>query len=327
MTLKMPPRRRSHVASKYLKTGEYDFSMKNKDNKLGKGAFGEVYKITRTVKGEKTDVAMKFILQSLNDAAKQKDYMREVEVLALFDHPTLLNLIGFTIPMGQDSGIMLATPYLCNGNLHNVMKLVYAGRAPDGFNETKKSCCALGIAVGMMLIHQKNVIHRDLKSENVLLDDDFYPVIADFGLSKILSANDAENKTIQMTLNKGTPLYMAPELFEGDIHYTQKVDVYAYAMILYELCTGLTPFQDKGDLKKYTLMSYVTQNIRPTIYPEVPNSYRELMEACWDNNPDNRPSFEDIIRRVKDTDLLIFDGADIDEYQDYESRILEGIDI
>lgn len=146
-----PPKR--HVASFYMKLSEYDLTQKTNANFLGRGSFGDVYKIPRNYRGKKTEVAMKFMNAPLNTPQAQRDYIREVEILSCLSHPTLLPLIGYTIP--NEQGVLLATPYMKNGNLHEVMKKVYQGGAPDGWDDTKKSCCALGIAVGMMIIHKK----------------------------------------------------------------------------------------------------------------------------------------------------------------------------
>jgi serine/threonine protein kinase len=190
------------------------------------------------------------------------------------------------------------------------------------WNDTKRSIVAIGVAIGMKFIHSCNVIHRDLKPENVLLDNRFWPRVADFGLSKIMSLGSEQvTHAVTMTMNLGTPLYMAPELFDG-ADYTTSIDVYAFAMFLYELCTQAKPFREKGEMKRFSLAKYVTEGERPTIPDYVPENYRLLMQACWDHVPANRPTFHEIVDRMLEQDArheykFLFEGADVNEYEEY----------
>lgn len=318
----MTPPRKIIFQTYYLKFEQYDMTHKVEANKIGEGSYGVVYKIPRSYRGEDSMVAMKFLTHALDDFLKQKDFFREIEILARLNHPTLLKLIGFSLPMASNPDVILATPYMKNGNLRSALDKFYSNQEQYGFTRVKKSCCALGIAVGMMIIHKENMIHRDLKTENILLDDNFYPIIADFGISRILSISDGDN--INMTMNRGTALYMSPELIKGE-QYTQKVDVYAYAMILYEICTGKIPFQDILNIGTYNIQNKVIDNIRPTIPDDVPENYQNLIKICWDPDPNVRPSFEEIVNQVTNTDLLVFNDDDLDEYQAYEAKILERI--
>ena len=93
----------------------------------------------------------------------------------------------------------------------------------------------IGISIGMKYLHDNGIVHRNLKPSNVLLDENLYPKIADFGTSWLLDEN-----VTQLTNCIGTPIYMAPEVAEDDI-YTFKVDVFSFSMILYELYTNSRP--------------------------------------------------------------------------------------
>jgi serine/threonine protein kinase len=112
-------------------------------------------------------------------------------------------------------------------------------------------------------IHSHSVIHWDLKTENVLLDSDFYPHVANLGLSKIMPMGEEQvKKAVQMTMGVGTLRYVAPELFEeGTDPYTTAVDVYAYGMFLYELCTAVKPFEKKGEEKRFVLSNHIVDGL------------------------------------------------------------------
>ena len=162
----------------------------------------------------------------------------------------------------------------------------------------------------MFFLHENNSEHRDLKPANILLDEYYYPHISDFGISKILS--DGENK--KQTLRDSTPAYTAPEILNNDDHYTIKVDVYSFGIILFETITNSIPFQEQND---NSIIANVTKGKRPQ-FPEnvpIPPSLKNLIQRCWDGNAKNRPSFETIYKslafNIKD---LMKDRGECDYY-------------
>jgi len=160
---------------------------------------------------------------------------------------------------------------------------------------------ARDVACGMNYLHTSDppIIHRDLKSLNLLLDatlekfsDRFTIKIADFGLAKTQDLNNAEKMTGLM----GTYHWMAPEIFDNK-NYTIKADVFSYGVVLWEICSRETPYQN---LKSpAAIMKYVTvEKGRPDltkIPKNCPLPLVELMVKCWDHDPDNRPSFEEVL--------------------------------
>lgn len=103
-----------------------------------------------------------------------------------------------------------------------------------------KYICLIGISNAMKYLHQQGIIHRDLKSDNVLMDEYFYPKICDFGLSRIFP----ESLSSSITSCIGTPIYMAPELFDEEVHYTKKIDVFAFAILAYEIISEKVPYHE-----------------------------------------------------------------------------------
>ena len=146
----------------------------------------------------------------------------------------------------------------------------------------------LEIAQGMEYIHDWEIIHRDLKSANVLLNDNFDCFLTDFGLSR---ATDQ-----RMTLNLGTVFWMAPEVFSGDGTYTKSVDVFSFGVLLWEIVTRETPY---NDLPSWSVPDKVIAGERLTIPSSCPIELKNLIESCWHQNPSRRPTFSQIVEIVK----------------------------
>jgi hypothetical protein len=147
-----------------------------------------------------------------------------------------------------------------------------------------------------------------MKSLNVLLDANNRIRICDFGFSR----HAAEDS--QMSQNIGTPHWMAPELLAKKTAYTSKIDVYAYGIVLWELATGQTPY---FGMEGPAIIAHVAmEDLRPTLPTEINPGMRDLISQCWDRNPDVRPTFEEIVRRIQSTEAM-FNGcnsADLLEY-------------
>ncbi|KAK8838287.1 hypothetical protein M9Y10_035710 [Tritrichomonas musculus] len=107
--------------------------------------------------------------------------------------------------------------------------------ADNNWSPTKKYIYLLGISDAMRFLHKSGILHRDLKPQNILVD---------FGLSKCFANSLTNSMQFSMTGQIGTPLYMAPEMFEDEEHFGPAVDVYAFALLAYEIVTGKEPFSE-----------------------------------------------------------------------------------
>lgn len=152
---------------------------------------------------------------------------------------------------------------MSRGSLRSLLDLEYKSQSPIEWTSTMKYINLLGIAIGMEYLHSLKIVHRDLNPDNILLDENFYPHICHFGLSKMLNENLSQ-KVIES--EAGTPAYMAPEIIKRE-DFTFKIDVYSFSIIAYELITGSCPIRE-------TDLSQIKQNITKGKRPDlskVPN--------------------------------------------------------
>jgi serine/threonine protein kinase len=138
------------------------------------------------------------------------------------------------------------------------------------------------VASDLKIIHSQKIIHRDLHSGNILLDNLYSAYIADLGLSASISTESGGVF--------GILPYIAPEIFYGN-SYTLKSDIYSFGIIMWEISSG-RPVPGGHDSIQFQIQ--VCDGLRPTIIENTPQCYVNLMKRCWDGNPNNRPLAEEI---------------------------------
>src|SRR6266540_3135313 len=144
------------------------------------------------------------------------------------------------------------------------------------------------IVVGLNHLHNQKIIHRDFHSGNTLYENEWDVVISDLGISK--SSIDNDNDEIY-----GVISYMAPEILQGK-EYTMASDIYSFGMIMWELITGRMPFWNQNN--DIELLIKICKNFRPPIIKNTPRYYIELMQECWDSDPNKRPTALNIYERL-----------------------------
>ena len=201
-------------------------------------------------------------------------------ILIQCNNPFLLDFIGFS----AEPKLSIVTSFMRQGSLWDILH-----RYPESISPTQKTNIAIGIAHGMRYLHSKGIIHRDLKSPNILLDNRLFPYISDFGLGRIIEK--AIEGLPPMTSCAGTPNWMAPEQISTE-NYGFAVDVYSFGMILYELATCRYPFEG---LKSHEIFNLVSTGRRPELPQNLHGTpLEDLIQRCWDQDPNQRPNFDQI---------------------------------
>jgi serine/threonine protein kinase len=255
--------------------------------RLGHGAFGDVCRVTDAATGK--CYARKEIPNYDRDAgflpSGRELFARETSTQCNARHRALLSLRAVSLDYEADRPTAyLYTDFCARGALSSSMK--------GGLSATQKMVIAVGVALAMQYLHAHEIIHRDLKPDNVMLDDQFRPLVADFGFAKYINPGRSGSRTMDV----GTPGYMAPEMLDsvdGASGYDLSVDCFSYAMLLFVLLTGKTPaagFSLRGEMM---IHQKIVNGERPPFPVDlgIPQRLVELVTRLWDQKPSGRPNF------------------------------------
>ncbi|XP_011006671.1 PREDICTED: serine/threonine-protein kinase HT1-like [Populus euphratica] len=255
----------------------------NMGTAFAQGAFGKLYR--GTYNGE--DVAIKILERPENipetSQVMEQQFQQEVMMLANLKHPNIVRFIG---ACQKPMVWCIVTEYAKGGSVRQFLTRRHNRAVPLKLAVQQ----ALDVARGMAYVHGLGFIHRDLKSDNLLIAADKSIKIADFGVARI------EVQTEGMTPETGTYRWMAPEMIQHR-PYTQKVDVYSFGIVLWELITGSLPFQNMTAVQ--AAFAVVNKGVRPIIPNECLPVLSDIMTRCWDANPEVRPPFTEIVRMLE----------------------------
>lgn len=271
---------------------------------IGRGAFGEVFK----GKWRGSLVAVK----KLRITSTREDFIegfeREIALMCMLRAPNILQFLGSAF---DPPNVIIVMEYMPRGSLHDILHdrkiSIEWPRVLDMMADTAK---------GMTYLHKCRppVIHRDLKSHNLLVDEYWNVKVCDFGLSTVLRDSDGEDTSRDMNVSDGTakfigtPYWTAPEVLTN-LNYTLKADVYSFGIVLWECITREDAY---AGMQTYEVICAVAkEGLRPTIPQGIPHPYVYLMKRCWDESMDSRPHFQEILNELEEMKAYGWKGEPI----------------
>lgn len=234
----------------------------------------------------------------------EQQFKSEVDLLSRLYHP---NIVQFIAACKKPPVYCIITEYMSQGTL----RMYLNKKEPYSLSTETILRLALDISRGMEYLHAQGVIHRDLKSNNLLLNDEMRVKVADFGTS-CLETQSQESKG-----NMGTYRWMAPEMTK-EKPYTRKVDVYSFGIVLWELTTCLLPFQ--GMTPVQAAFAVAEKNERPPIPASCQPALAHLIKRCWAANPAKRPDFSYIVSALEKYDECVKEGLPLTLHLGLNSR-------
>ncbi|GMN34880.1 hypothetical protein TIFTF001_004949 [Ficus carica] len=285
-----------YIHNDVFDTRAIDFHLLNFETKITSGSIGDLYKGTFY----NQDVAIKVLrIDHLNEATL-REFAQEVDIMSKLQHKNVLQFIGAST---RPPTLCIVTEFMFGGSVYDFLKQ----------NGVLPLQSLLGVAIdvskGMNYLHRNNIVHRDLKAANLLMDEngDAYAglcicvlvlkcslliganqvvKVSDFGVARVQTESGV------MTAETGTYRWMAPEVIAHK-PYDHKADVFSFGIVLWELVTGKLPYEDLTPLQ--AAVGVVHKGLRPTIPAHTDPMLAELMERCWQQEPSLRPQFSEIL--------------------------------
>ncbi|XP_073017637.1 serine/threonine/tyrosine-protein kinase HT1-like [Primulina eburnea] len=261
-------------------------------NKFASGAHSRIY---RGIYKQRA-VAVKMVRipthKEETRALLEQQFKSEVALLSRLYHP---NIVQFVAACKKPPVYCIITEYMSQGTL----RMYLNKKEPYSLSIETILRLALDISRGMEYLHSQGVMHRDLKSNNLLLNDEMRVKVADFGTSCL------ETRSNETKGNMGTYRWMAPEMIK-EKPYTRKVDVYSFGIVLWELTTALLPFQ--GMTPVQAAFAVADKDERPPFPPSCQPALAHLIKRCWGANPSKRPDFSEIVSTLEKYDERAKEG-------------------
>ncbi|XP_059287321.1 uncharacterized protein LOC132040683 [Lycium ferocissimum] len=249
---------------------------------IGEGSCGTVYHGM----WYGSDVAVKlFSKQEYSDEVIYS-FKQEVSLMKRLRHPNILLFMGV---ITSPQRLCIVTEFLPRGSLFMLLR-----RNSSKLEWRRRIRMALDIARGMNYLHHFNppIVHRDLKSSNLLVDKNWTVKVGDFGLSRLKHETYLVTKT-----GKGTPQWMAPEVLRSEPS-NEKSDIYSFGVILWELATEKIPWENLNSMQVIAAVGFMNQRL--DIPKDVHPQWASIIESCWHSEPNCRPSFQELVEQLND---------------------------
>lgn len=301
----------------------------SEDSLIGSGGFGEVYKAQL---GDGCVVAIKKLIHVTGQG--DREFMAEMETIGKIKHRNLVPLLGYC-KIGEER--LLVYEYMKWGSLEAVLHDKSCKKGNGSTLEwAARKKIAIGAARGLAFLHHScipHIIHRDMKSSNVLLDENFEARVSDFGMARLVNALDTH---LSVSTLAGTPGYVPPEYYQS-FRCTTKGDVYSYGVVLLELISGKRPIDPSEFGDDNNLVGWAKQLNRDKKNSEILDPellidqsaeselchYLRIAFECLDDRPLRRPTMIQVMAKFKelqvDSESDILDGFSLKETEVDES--------
>ncbi|KAG6778019.1 hypothetical protein POTOM_017863 [Populus tomentosa] len=256
------------------------------ENKVASGSYGDLYKGTYCSQ----EVAIKILKPERGNSDLQKEFAQEVYIMRKVRHKNVVQFIGACT---KPPSLCIVTEFMYGGSVYD-----YLHKQRGVFKLPNLLKVAIDVSKGMDYLHQNNIIHRDLKAANLLMDENEVVKVADFGVARVKA------QTGIMTAETGTYRWMAPEVIEHK-PYDHKADVFSFGIVLWELLTGKIPYEYLTPLQ--AAVGVVQKGLRPTVPKNTQPKLAELLEKCWQQDPALRPDFSEIIEILQQIAKEVWD--------------------
>ena len=258
---------------------------------IARGGFSKIYKANSRNYGK---VALKKIkIQSFEDLPTK--FLSEINILSKLNHPNIVCFYGITKNINKYYLVL----ELAETNLTSFLHL------NQSLNWKERIKLSIDICRGLSSLHQNNIIHRDLKSENILIFKNNIIKITDFGISYL--KNNLNEMTPTDIKNCFTPKCFSPEKFNPSYRTNLKEDIFSLGIIFWEISSLEKPYKEFEDLSQ--IISFILQGNRLKIPELIPEFYLDLIIKCWDQLPESRPNInyilEELIKNENNIEIFI----------------------
>jgi serine/threonine protein kinase len=262
-----------------------DFAFIQIEDLIGVGASARVYR----GKFKSENVAIKVHTPPELTAQELQRIRKEALINSNLSHPCIVKFFGICI-RPPEIGIIIE--FCENGNLHESLLTHMAEWTPN-----RRLTAILDAAKAVEYLHSRGFMHRDIKADNYFVTFNWKVKLGDLGEATPIENEDAVKLSKERMTILGTIAYMAPELVDGKNFYSEAIDVYALSMTLWQIWTGLDPYEGIGT---FDLYEAITSGKRPELSSSAPDELNDAIAAGWTANSSERISAAEIVRRLKD---------------------------
>jgi len=245
-------------------------------SRLGSGGMGEVYLAEDSRLGRK--VALKLLRRSLiGDTHSRSRFIREARLASALDHPNICTIHE----IGEASGLLfIAMQYVEGQTLREVIN-----DQPSSLDRILSVSLQVGNALAAA--HAQGIIHRDIKSSNIIITPRGQAKVLDFGLARLMEREDGETELTRAGAVMGTPTYMSPEQARGE-RADHRSDIFSFGVVMYEMATGRTPFKDKSISETINAVINLPHTPVAELNRDVPQELSAVIDRSLAKQPNDR---------------------------------------